>query len=313
MRVRSPRGSALLLLVVFALQAAPAAAQIRARAAVRPGVARLGQRVVYRGQVIAPSGANFRWLPPEPAETFAWGTPRVGRNAGTGGRDTTWIEIPLQVFDVGTVSIPGVRFAARAGGTMHRLPVARLLVDPLIAPNDTTSNLRELRAVTAPWWERVPWTWVVVGLLLVAAAIALWMLRRRRRPAVAAPVAAPAPVRRDPAAEALAALAELRAEGLPARGLFAEHAFRLGQILRRYLEATMGTTRPGDTTPELVAHLRDAGLDAAQLQRLSGLLRTWDRIKFAREPFTADEAVRSEEAVESFVTRPSRAPAAEVA
>jgi hypothetical protein len=63
------------------------------------------------------------------------------------------------------------------------------------------------------------------------------------------------------------------------------------------------TTHPGDTTPELIAHLREARLEAADLQRLAGLLRVWDRVKFAREAFTADEASRTEEAVEGFVHR----------
>jgi hypothetical protein len=119
----------------------------------------------------------------------------------------------------------------------------------------------------------------------------------------AAPEAPPAAP--DPLAEALAALAALRAMHLPEHGRFAEHAFRLGQILRRYLEAVTAVTRPGDTSPELVAHLREAGLEADDLARLAGLLRVWDRIKFAREPFTLDEAIRAERASEAFLRRPA--------
>jgi hypothetical protein len=86
----------------------------------------------------------------------------------------------------------------------------------------------------------------------------------------------------------------------------AEHAFRLGQILRRYLEATTRVTKPGDTTPELVRNLAAAGLPKEDQQRLTGLLRVWDRVKFARAPLTLDEAVKSEQAVESFVRRPQQ-------
>ncbi|MGH7730201.1 MAG: hypothetical protein ACRENJ_03025, partial [Candidatus Eiseniibacteriota bacterium] len=117
----------------------------------------------------------------------------------------------------------------------------------------------------------------------------------------------------DPRAEALAALAELRALHLPEEERFAEHAFRLGRILRRFLEATTGVTRPGDTTPELVGHLREAGLEPDDLMRLSGLLRIWDRIKFARAPFTLDEAIRAERAIETFLRRPQAAAAEKVA
>jgi hypothetical protein len=66
-------------------------------------------------------------------------------------------------------------------------------------------------------------------------------------------------------------------------------------------------TRPGDTTPELVRHLQQAGLDAEDQTRLAGLLRVWDRVKFAREPFTAEEALKAETAVESFLRRPPAA------
>jgi hypothetical protein len=147
----------------------------------------------------------------------------------------------------------------------------------------------------------VPWLWVIVGLLIAAAIV--WLIRRlrKRKPvAVAAPVAQVAP-RRDPVAQALGDLRALRARGLPEAGEFSEHAFLLGRILRRYLESTVAVMRPGDTTPELIEHLRLADLPEAELGRLSGLLRVWDRIKFARDPFTADEAHRAEDSVEAFV------------
>ena len=54
-----------------------------------------------------------------------------------------------------------------------------------------------------------------------------------------------------------------------------------------------------------MAHLRQAGLEADDLARLSGLLGAWDRVKFAREPITLDEAVRAERAVEAFLRRPA--------
>jgi hypothetical protein len=42
-------------------------------------------------------------------------------------------------------------------------------------------------------------------------------------------------------------------------------------------------------------------------------LRVWDRVKFAREPFTVEEAVKSEDAVEAQVRAraPTREPAQE--
>jgi hypothetical protein len=126
-----------------------------------------------------------------------------------------------------------------------------------------------------------------------------------RRPA--APVLAPSRPRIDPAAEALRALFTLRAKKLPAQGLFGEHALELTAILRRFLEATVATPRPGDTSGELLERLRATRLDKADLERLEGLLGLWDRVKFARAPLTETEATRCEESVEAYVRRVAQA------
>jgi hypothetical protein len=179
-----------------------------------------------------------------------------------------------------------------------------LTVVPVLTAADSNADFRAVHGpLAAPWWERVPWAWVILGVLAAVAIVALVVWRRRRRARASAPSAGPEA--RDPLAEALAALASLRGLSLPEHGRFAEHAFRLGQILRRYLEAVIRTTHPGDTTPELVAHLRLAGLESDDLARLSGLLRAWDQVKFAREPFTFEEAIRAERATEAFLRRPS--------
>ena len=117
--------------------------------------------------------------------------------------------------------------------------------------------------------------------------------------------------RRDPAAQALAELEALRRLKLPASARFAEHAFQLGRIVRRFLEATAGTPRPGDTTPEFVTHLEAARLSPEDVQRIRDLMRFWDRVKFARAPETPEEAVQAESAVENLVRRLApKAPAA---
>jgi hypothetical protein len=230
--------------------------------------------------------------------------------------DTAWIELPVQVFTPGIVPVPGLRFQTgfgfagggdpAAGGPVLRSPQVSLVVVNVLTPADSAKGLRDVHGpVPAPWWEKVPWRWVSGALALIALVIVVvWWLRRRR------PVAAatPATVRLDPMAEALAELRALRDLHLPEEGRFGEHAFRLGQILRRYLEATIRFAMPGDTTPELIAHVRGGGLANEDAQRLTALLRLWDRVKFARETLTVEEAQRTEGAVESFVR--AREPAA---
>ncbi len=293
------------------------AGPIQVRAAVRPAIAELGERVTYHGWVLARRPGWARWLPPDTSAIFTWGAPTVlqrdwlrRRKLDPGARhglgDTLFVDVPLQAFALGRLAVPGlgVEIDDGRGPRAYRLPAVTLTVLPMLTDADANVDFRALHGpLAAPWWERVPWTWVALGLLAAAAAVALVAWRRRRRRDTI-PSAAASPVDRDPLAVAMAALAALRKLNLPEHGRFAEHAFRLGQILRRYLEAVTGATRPGHTTPELVAHLQRAGVEPEDLTRLSGLLRVWDRVKFAREPLTLAEAVRAERTTEAFLRRP---------
>lgn len=319
MRRGRPGSLAVGIAIVLALggpATARAQVSIAARASVDPGIVHLGERAFYRGFVVVRPDAPVRWLTPEANEALTWGDRRARRASRFDGSvghgkaaDTASVEIPLQAFRLGEVSIPGLGVEVVDGTVTrrYRLPVVRLLVVPVLTAADSNADYRAVHGpLAAPWWERVPWTWVILGLIVVAAVVALVIWRRRRRPRGV--VAVPPSTRqelRDPRVDALAALAALRGLHLPESGRFAEHAFRLGQILRRYLEAVTGTTRPGDTTPELVTHLRQAGLPPDDLTRLSGVLRSWDQVKFAREPFTLEEAVRTERATEAFLRQPT--------
>ena len=298
---------------------APASAPQPYRLGVRlgRGVVKLGEPVRYRGWITGGNPGRVRFLAPDSGGAFTWGpvravarTPRgKATEAGADGMirfadfDTVFVEATLQAFAIGDLTVPGLEFELDDGATPRtgRLPVAKLIVAPLVTAADTSAQLRALRGpLAAPWWERVPWRTVAIAaaaLLALAGAI-LWWVRRRRR----APALAPA-VERDPATHALAELEALRRVNLPARGRFAEHAFQLGRIVRRFLEATAGTPLPGDTTPEFVGHLEAARLAQDDLERIGTLMRFWDTVKFARAEESVEEAARAEQAVESLVRR----------
>jgi hypothetical protein len=215
------------------------------------------------------------------------------------------LEARLQIFATGRVSVPGPRFRFVGGRdrAVRRLPTAHVTVEASPGVADSSARLHPLRApLEAPWWERVPWTIVALVAGLLAGVIAWVVWKRRRRPSVAT-VAAVAGPARDPAEIALEELAALRRRNLPGEGRFAEHAFELTRIARRFLESTAGTPRPGDTTPELVLHLEAARVDPGQLARLASLLRAWDQVKFAREPSSVAESQRAELAVEEMARR----------
>ncbi|MCE9626872.1 MAG: hypothetical protein K8R56_03020, partial [Candidatus Eisenbacteria bacterium] len=271
------------------------------RASISPSPARLGQSLTYRAMVLVPPRTQVRFETPQSGGEFTWGKPRAGREkAGwvrsvSEGYDSLWFEAKLQVFETGTIAVPGpgVRFEPMPGtarsGRSH-LPTVHIVVVPTLTAADSNADLRGLHGpLRAPWYERVPWAVLVVAVLLLVAVALLvrYLMRRKPKPRAVRPVspslAAPR-LRLDPAAEALRAIAALRTRELPQTGRFGEHALELTAILRRFLEATVTTPRPGDTSGELLVRLRESRLDEADLERLEGLLSLWDRVKFARAP-----------------------------
>jgi hypothetical protein len=304
-----------------AARSAPPPGACACQASLAPSLARLGEPVLYRGRVEVLARTELRWEPPRSDGAFEWGPPRARRLPhfeGSRGRApadqlpaTMEVEVALRVFATGYVSVPGLGFQVRGpDGAWRRghLPVVRLGLVPVVAAQDTSARLRPLRGpLGAPWWEVVSWRIVGGAALALFAAFLLARRLQRRRPVVAA--AGPARAAQPPGMVALAALAALRARRLPEAGRFAEHALELTAILRRFLEASGEAVHPGDSTPELVAHLEGASLAPAELGRLGALLAAWDRVKFARSASDAAEARRAEDAVETWVRTRAPAPA----
>lgn len=308
---------------VFA-QAATSASDVPARAEVTPGTARVGQRLTYRGMVRVPRSTKVKFEPPSDDASFTWSRVRAGRGEGHtrsgpfAGFDSVGFEATLQVFRTGEVVIPGVGvqvtpLPGQPTGARVALPTVRVNITPSLSAADSAAELKGLHGpLTAPWWERIPWRIVFLVLLGLACLMAFIRWWRRRKPVARAvrPVASAAVVvapRLDPAAEALRALRALQEREWPQAGRFGDHALELTAILRRYLERTLASPRPGDTSGELLERLRGTRVAPADLQRLEALLALWDRVKFARAPLSTDEALRTEEAVESYIRREAQA------
>ncbi len=297
------RAAGLLPVVALLAGGAAFAGPLVSRVELGKARALVGEPVAYRAWVTVGKGVPARWLQPDRGAAFDLYDLRARRARG-GAEDTLILQGRLRAWYPGTLALPGVglELGERGSGQLMKLPTTRLVVGSVL-PARGQPQLRPWRVpLAAPWWERIPWRWVVLGALLLAALVVLVRraFSKRRKPA---PLVAAAAV--DPVREALEALRALQSQNLPERGRFAEHAFRLGRILRRFLEATIETTLPGDTTPELVGHLEQARLEVEELRRMHALLREWDQLKFARGESSLEQALRHERMVEAFVRRPS--------
>jgi len=292
--------------------------RVRMQVRVSPSPARVGEAILYRAHVVVDMDQKVRFDPPQSGGEFTWSDLRAGRAHPPWWRrtayeacDSVWFEARLQVFTPGVIAIPGP-IVHLMPMRSTRIPTAHVVVIPTVTAADSNQSLRGLHGpLGAPWWERVPLGLIVAGVALVVAwLVVLRKLRHRERKPVrraATPAVAPSRPRIDPAAEALRALFTLRAKKLPAQQRYGEHALELTAILRRFLEATVATPRPGDTSGELLDRLRASRHEKADLERLEGLLGLWDRVKFARAPLTEAEAIRCEDAVEAYVRRVAQA------
>jgi hypothetical protein len=125
----------------------------------------LGERATYRGWVVVPREEAVRWVPPRAGGAFTWGRPAAHRvpAKGVAGRtplDTVKVEIPLQIFALGDVAIPGIELwlpyvLPVRRESMRRLPTIHATVLPALAAADSNAELRPVRGpLSAPWWER---------------------------------------------------------------------------------------------------------------------------------------------------------------
>jgi hypothetical protein len=138
-----------------------AAAVVRVRSFLEPGVVRLGEPARYRGEILFTRGELGRpqWIRPDSTGAFAWGPmlTSLSRGVGVRGVDTLRLLTTVQAFELGSVAVPGVAFvdAATPVPSPQRLPGATLRVVSILTPADSNAQLRPVRGpIAAPWWER---------------------------------------------------------------------------------------------------------------------------------------------------------------
>lgn len=283
----------------------PREGPVVARVEALPDSVRIGEPVRLRFEVRAPLGHAVRFAPQPPDDsTWTWQSWSLGRPATSGSGVHHELLATALAFRTGRLAVPRAPYRVTAPDgrvSQGEFPALTVAVGSVLPADDPRPDIRrEKPPLSAPWWTRVPWVWIAAGLAVAALAWWLWRRRPRRVRGEAGPVAA-AVAARPAHLVALEALAALAAERLPERGHWYEHQSRLSEILRRFVEARFTTPLPGHTSRELCLHLAWRGLDAAAVERLSGLLRTADLAKFARHEPSVETAHALEREAEHLV------------
>jgi len=119
------------------------------------------------------------------------------------------------------------------------------------------------------WLKYLPWTAVLLIVLLVGLGARFW--HKKRRAFKDSPE-----LQEPPHVRALGEFEQLEADGLFEKGYIKEFYFRFSEILKQYLESLMEFPAAEFTTEEIALHL-----NKEQDRKILPLLRQADLIKFA--------------------------------
>ncbi len=279
----------------------PVAMTVRAE----PGAVTAGQKLTLTIEAAAPAGVDIT-MPQLEAElgTFAVRGARTPPDVPDGDRRRTVHVYTLDTFATGQIEVPSLslRFVDARGsgepsdGTLQSQALA-VSVGSNLAGDEKVRDIRGMVDVPGGGAHWMWWIALAAVVAAAAAAVLAFLVGRRRRAAEAA--AEPEPL---PHAWAMAALAQLEADGLLDRGAFEPFYTRLSDIVRQYIEKRFGLMAPERTTDEfLVEARRGDALSEGHKTLLEGFLRAADMVKFARFQPRSRDATEALGAARGFV------------
>jgi hypothetical protein len=191
--------------------------------------------------------------------------------------------IVLSTLESGERTPPPLPLRWLVEGSIRRGEAAlpTLAIASLVGEEFDPAEFRDIAGELAPPRAGPPWLMLAAVALLLLAAVGaiLWGILRR------GPAAPP-----EPDAWALAELARLSTEGLPARREYGPFADRLSGIVRRYASLRFAIPAEKLTTREFLrAAESHAEFPAGETERLRALLTLADFVRFAHaEPEPAE-------------------------
>ncbi len=264
--------------------AAVAHAPVQASTRITPDTVRIGEPFLVVLRVRAPKGATITFpAGPDSGASVEALDPRglaVESDSSSTDYSATY---RLAAWDLGRQPVAFAPGTVHGGGADGLVPFGDLTIlvrptTPADAAHRIPRGARALFAMPRTWWPLWQIAVVALGTILL-----LWLLVRwwRRRPRAEAPSA-------DPFADAAREFQTLDGIGLLDAGEPGRHVALAIDITRSYLVRRLAPESMAFTSAELIAAMaEDRRIPQA---RLRALLAASDRVKFARQPVSADEA-----------------------
>ncbi len=211
-------------------------------------------------------------------------------------------DIIIQSFDSGLYTLPP--FVYEVGKDVFKSNDLVLKVLPV--PVDTLQTINGYADVidaNAHFFDFLPdfitdnWGWILLGLLLIAGAIAAYFILTKRVKITLTPPQKPIP----PYQFAMESLSKLREEKLCEKGQEKEYYTRLTDILRIYLERRFGINAMEMTSSQIIATLNDNEQTKQPNRYMKQILEIADFVKFAKVRPLPDDNVKSFNSAVQFV------------
>jgi hypothetical protein len=285
---QTPNSPLLLFLLLLAMRSAAAQTDISAlMTAVQP-IAYIGQAIDL--VVIVEHPAGYRVIAPqlEPA----WGDFEVRQQsalqvaAAGDGRERSLLTITVMAWALGEFATPSLPLTvSNPQGELLEVMAAPVTIRVESVLTDDDLALRDIKpqaVLPLPlWW---PWLALPAGLALLAL---FWWRTQGRETVV------PFSDNRLPYQIALAELDEIAASGLAERGDFKGHYTQMIDVLRRYIDRTMGQMTLEQTTAEIRRAIQPLSWPTETKKLLLTLLNEADLVKFAKVRPTVADAQRA--------------------
>jgi hypothetical protein len=271
-------------LIVFLLPLLGNAQDVTLFSSLDTSTIRIGEQTYLRLQLRdLKKGADVTW--PEVKDTLSRYIevvdPGYPEGVSASGDMSMVMKISITSWDTGHYVIKPLKVIVN-GKVLYSEPfllhVGTIEVDTTKAPLDIKPILEEPFSLSA--WLSANWPFVVAALAILAILFFIFKMRRTGRGTII-PIAA-APVE-DPIDSILVRLNRMRDDKSWAQGTIKDYYVELTDKIRDYLELRYGVNAHEYTSAEIMESIRYKGMNPAYVEQLSGLLRTADMVKFAKE------------------------------